>query len=185
LETIIEKFLLQRWKQNLQRSLVAHLNEKFGVGWLDKSPRITDLKIKLDVGTDALSRAMNITWWSWESGSALFFWRWPKDFQLEAQHGTPIRISGALPCNCSPQSVEWDSAMRKKMEAKLETVLSRGYISSGRVASWTSFFAVPKGKSDIRMVYDATKSGLSDSLWAPSFGLPTVDSTLRLIDFDN
>jgi hypothetical protein len=70
------------------------------------------------------------------------------------------------------------------MEAKLETVRCRGYISSGRVASLTSFFAVPKGESDICMVYDATKSGLNDSLWAPSFGLPTVDLTLRLIDFN-
>jgi hypothetical protein len=34
------------------------------------------------------------------------------------------------------------------------------------------------------MVYDATKSGLNGSLWAPSFGLPTVDSTLRSIDFN-
>jgi hypothetical protein len=34
------------------------------------------------------------------------------------------------------------------------------------------------------MVYDATKSGLNDSLWAPSFGLPTMDSTLRSIDFN-
>jgi hypothetical protein len=72
LETIRDKFLLRRWKQNLQRSLVAHLNDKFGVDWLDESPRSTELKIELDAGTDALSRAMDTTWWSWESSSALF-----------------------------------------------------------------------------------------------------------------
>jgi hypothetical protein len=70
------------------------------------------------------------------------------------------------------------------MEAKSETVRSCGYISLGRVASLTGFFAVPKEESDICMVYDATKSGLNDSLWAPLFGLPTVDLTLQLIDFD-
>jgi hypothetical protein len=32
------------------------------------------------------------------------------------------------------------------------------------------------------MVYDASKSGLNDVVWAPSFGLPTVDLTLRGID---
>jgi hypothetical protein len=183
LETIRAKLLLRRWKQNLRRSLVTHLNDKFGVGWSNESPRSTDLVYELEAGADALRRAMNTTWWSWDSGSALFFWRWPKDFQLEARDGTPIRLSGALPCNRTPQRMERDPAMRKKMEAKLETVRSRGYISSGRVASLTGFFAVPKGESDIRMVYDATQSGLNDSVWAPSFGLPTVDSTLRSIDF--
>jgi hypothetical protein len=148
------------------------MNEKFGVGWLNESPRSPELEAELDMGTDALRRAMNTTWWIWDSGSALFFWRWPKDFQLKAQDGTPIRILGALPCNRSPLSVEREAVIRKKMEAKLEKVCLHGYLLAGRVASLTGFFAVPKGESDICMVYDATKSGLNDSLWAPSFGLP-------------
>jgi hypothetical protein len=37
LETIRAKLLLQRWKQNLQRSLVAHLNEKFEVQISEKA----------------------------------------------------------------------------------------------------------------------------------------------------
>jgi hypothetical protein len=43
------------------------------MGWLDKSPRSTELEIKLDAGMDALRRAMDTTWWSWDSGSALFY----------------------------------------------------------------------------------------------------------------
>jgi len=43
----------------------------------------------------------------------------------------------------------------------------------------TSFFAVPKAGTDIRVVYDATQYGLNDALWAPNFFLPTVDSILR------
>lgn len=35
---------------------------------------------------------------------------------------------------------------------------------------------VPKGKSDVCMVYDGSKSGLNEALWAPWFALPTVDS---------
>ena len=53
----------------------------------------------------------------------------------------------------------------------------------GAVVSLTSFFSVPKDVTDIRMVYDATKSGLNDVVWVPSFGLPTVNSTLRGIEF--
>jgi hypothetical protein len=127
---------------------------------------------------------MDTTWWNWDSGSALFFWRWPEEFRLEARDGTPIRISGELPQNRHPQSIERVQFMHDKMMLKIENVRAKGYIAPGRVASLTGFFAVPKGESDIRMVYDATASGLNDSLWAPSFGLPTVDATLRSIDFD-
>ena len=39
-----------------------------------------------------------------------------------------------------------------------------------------------KGEDDIRMVYDGTKSGLNDSIWVPSFPLPTVD--MRAVTYD-
>ena len=34
---------------------------------------------------------------------------------------------------------------------------------------------------DIRMVYDATRSGLSKAVWAPWFPMTTVVSYLRLV----
>ena len=37
-------------------------------------------------------------------------------------------------------------------------------------------FDVPKGDSDVRIVYDGSKSGLNESLFTPWFALPTVDS---------
>ena len=38
-----------------------------------------------------------------------------------------------------------------------------------------------KGLHDIRMVYNATSSGLNDSVWAPWFSLPTVELHLRAV----
>ena len=35
---------------------------------------------------------------------------------------------------------------------------------------------------EIRMVYDATKSGLNNSVWAPWFQMLTVESHLRLVE---
>lgn len=32
------------------------------------------------------------------------------------------------------------------------------------------------------MVYDRTKSGLHDALWAPWFALPTIESHLRFVE---
>ena len=34
------------------------------------------------------------------------------------------------------------------------------------------------------MVYDGMSSGFNDLVWAPSFGLPTIDSMLRSVDND-
>jgi hypothetical protein len=68
------------------------------------------------------------------------------------------------------------------MRTKLEKVRRLRYLIPGTVQSLTSFFAVPKGENDKRMVYDGTKCGLNDSLWAPWFALPTIEAHLRFID---
>ncbi|KAL7561872.1 hypothetical protein ACA910_011071 [Epithemia clementina (nom. ined.)] len=52
------------------------------------------------------------------------------------------------------------------------------------IKSLTSFFSVPKGDSDIQMVYNGTKSGLNTALFAPWFSLASVDTMLRLVDED-
>jgi len=52
---------------------------------------------------------------------------------------------------------------------------------AGHVRALTSFFTVPKGDRDVRVVYNGTKSGLNDCLWAPWFRLPTVEQHLRAV----
>jgi hypothetical protein len=72
--------------------------------------------------------------------------------------------------------------MKKAMVQKLLKVKERRYFEKGLVTGLTSFFAVPKGEEDIRMVYDGTASGLNEALWAPWFTLPTVESHLRVVE---
>ena len=88
----------------------------------------------------------------------------------------------AKPKCTSPQRRESDATLRGQIKKKLEKVRARRYIAGGFVSSLTSFFAVQKGESDIRMVYDGTKSGLNDSMWVPRFALPTIDTHLRSIE---
>jgi hypothetical protein len=71
------------------------------------------------------------------------------------------------------------------MKQKLDKVRRLEYIGPGRVESLTSFFSVPKGEEDIRMVYDGTKSGLNDAMWAPWFALPTIEGHLRFVTKDS
>jgi hypothetical protein len=52
------------------------------------------------------------------------------------------------------------------------------------ILSLTSFFAVAKGATDIRMVYNGTSSGVNAHLWAPWFALPTICALLRALELN-
>lgn len=66
---------------------------------------------------------------------------------------------------------------------KLKKVVDRRYVSlQGGLSLFTSFFSVPKGDNDIRMVYDASKSGLNEVIWVPRFPLPTINTHLRAVE---
>jgi hypothetical protein len=145
----------------------------------------SDLAIHLDAdaGCQVLIRCLGGEWWDWSSGSSLAFWRWNGDEQIaDARDGMRMFVKGKLPTNTKSQRAPKPEDIAK-MVKKLDKVLSRGYISPGLVVSLTSYFAVPKGELDIRLVYDGTSSGLNEALWAPSFWMPTSESAVRVISF--
>ena len=77
-----------------------------------------------------------------------------------------------------------DVNIREKVREKVKKVLDKGYIELvdlGLIEAFMHFFHVPKGEEDIRMVYDASKSGLNSSIWAPWFALPTAESMVRWV----
>jgi hypothetical protein len=81
-----------------------------------------------------------------------------------------------------PQKREKREELRRAVMAKLEKVRCLDYIQPGTVQSLISYFAVPKGESDIQIVHDGTKSGLNDAMWAPWFSLPSIETHLRCVD---
>jgi hypothetical protein len=60
------------------------------------------------------------------------------------------------------------------LDRKIEKFLDRRYIVTGKVTHLTFLFAVPKGDDDIRIVWDSTGNGVNETLWTPSFGIPSV-----------
>ncbi len=74
------------------------------------------------------------------------------------------------------QPKEKDVEIRSKVQQKLQNVRDKRYILPGSVANVTSYFMLPKGDSYIRLVYDATKSGLNKCIWVPSFMLPPTEA---------
>jgi len=61
---------------------------------------------------------------------------------------------------------------------------TKTYIDSGFVLSVLNCFGVPKGESDIRMVFDDTKCELNAALWTPNFFLATIESIMMNADTD-
>ena len=78
------------------------------------------------------------------------------------------------------------------MKGKLVDVRRKGYFGSeAEVKSLTHFFPVPKTwkeeegvnlVDEIRIVYDATQSGLHAAVWAPWFAMPMIDSHLHALE---
>jgi hypothetical protein len=68
------------------------------------------------------------------------------------------------------------------MGTKLMTVFDRRYFEYGLIPIMKSFFSLPKGDTDIRMVYNGTSSGMNYHLWAPWFALPTIYALARALE---
>jgi hypothetical protein len=150
-----------------------------------KSSKYTELCKDIEIGRDAVGRAANSTWWNWDAGSTLFFWRWPKWTKTAVRDGVELFVDWAnLPKYWKKQQWPEDDKSINKLRSKISNVRMKKYIQPGFVKSLTSYFAVPKAETDVRIVYDGTACGLNDCLWAPNFMLPTVDSILRSASSD-
>ncbi|CAB9525841.1 unknown protein [Seminavis robusta] len=81
------------------------------------------------------------------------------------------------------QQPDKDEKTKRLVESKLQKVLRRRYFDKDQdVLSLMSYFHVPKGKDDIRMVYDATKCQLNKAIIIPGFPMPTIDTHLRAVE---
>jgi hypothetical protein len=172
---ILHSFCLRWWKWNLLKEFLSWFRA------IHSCPITPSALVDLSAGCECISRAWNSSWWEWADGSRPFFWRWPLEYRHQIRDGHRLWIRGTLPRWLVPQRPKPDPQVRKQIRTKLCTVRQRGYIVSGPVLSLTSYFAVPKGDDDIRMVYDGTKSGLNSVLWAPWFPLPTIDMHLQSV----
>ena len=152
-----------------------------------------------DPARECMEKAGRTTWWDWSKGSRLFFWMWKrKPYKVEwpdepgwlppwargqdrlwARDGQPHFQVADFPTFKRPQRPPRTAEDRALVQAKVGPVRVREYISPGEVLSLAHYFYVPKGDTDIRMVYNGTSCGLNDCLFAPHFGLPYISHCLR------
>jgi hypothetical protein len=140
----------------------------------------------LAAAADAIRQACEATWWEWTGGSRPFHWRWPEFYQNTIRDGLMVHFVDRAPICMVPQPDTKNPKVKAAMTRKLQTVRDRAYLVAAFVVSLMSFFGVPKGNDDIRMVYGGMKSGLNDAVWVPtsSFWLPTIKTLLRMVTFE-
>jgi hypothetical protein len=141
--------------------------------------------MSLEVGIlcNCLTWSVNLDCWDSSSGSTLYFWRWTDEFLKGAWDGIQVFRADEGPRYQVPQQSESDATKRALIAKKLQKVLDIGYVSLGKVLSLTGYFAVDKAQgTDIRMVHDGTKSGLNNTIRAPNFYVPSIDSLVAIID---
>jgi hypothetical protein len=174
LKVFREKWLFRFWYKKVERDFVD---------WYRNTQHKAGSETAIwNAGMQACVHARRASWWDWEGGSSIFFWRWPKNYQEEARSGVPPCFIGKPPTSMNAQPPYKDESTRQKVRAKLKKILMKGYISMAKsedVESLMYMFDVPKGENDLRMVYDGSKSGLNEALWAPWFLLDTVDAMMR------
>ena len=168
----LRKWMLHIWKEKVVLELDT---------WMKiYGPHLPNLPKAQKVVEQIRNHVKAASWWNWDGGSTLFFWRWPIQYMSEALYGIKPTYIGDKPRYFVRQPPYNDPVNRERVKEKVAKVMERGYLVSAGpddvVESLMYMFDVPKGEEDIRMVYDGSKSGLNDALWAPWFPLPTAQS---------
>ena len=211
---LLTRFAMRRWRRNVIRSFFDYLRCQYG-DWprllSRKRPRLPyrsdvvsngvsesggefqefqclrpELLVDLTKGLAVLGQVIQSTWWEWSSGSSLLFWRWNGAEQIKsARDGMRIYVSGPLPKAKRLKALQLPGDQVALVAAKIYGTIARHYLSAGPIKSCLHFFAVPKGPTDVRIVYDGTSCGLNDALWAPNFYLPSSKAAAILLTFSS
>ena len=168
-----------------KRTRLGEFPETHEEGGSRSSMTLMALSQDVKCGFRILRQVSASSWWEWTGGSSLFFWRWNGRDQIRmARDGIPIYVSAPLPKQRRQKSSRLDPGQKKLVAGKIDAMMKRDYLEPGHVSNTVHFFAVPKGDSDIRVVFDGTSSGLNETLWSPNFFLPSAKSASMCLSFD-
>jgi len=88
-----------KWKLKNDKWYVSFnvLTSTFPESPISKST-LLDIDKDTTAGSQAILQYMSGTWWSWDAGSGLLFWRWPtKQSRAAARDGFEVYVSGRFP----------------------------------------------------------------------------------------
>ena len=115
-----------------------------------------------DPARECVFKANSCDWWDLRQGSRPFFWCWPSVFVAWARDGQSHYQTHEFPRFTKLQQAPKTPADQVMCWQKLYKVRERLYIDVGLVLSLMHMFYVPKGDSDIQMVYNGAASGIGN-----------------------
>lgn len=171
------------WARNVLRRLVAkwwiYHQTKLARRLLEDMDSETEQE-DIDAINDCIRRIKGCTYWSWNRGSRIGFYKFPPEWRNDFRDG--IRFWKLT----NPPKGFMRNMKAPSREAELLTRLKlfklkyQYYIESGKVTLLCPRFTVPKivledgTIADVRCVWDCTINGLNATLYAPGFMLPTA-----------
>ena len=171
---VLRDLLLRRYWRSLRQEVITFLNQ---LGF-----KTSDDRRDVHACREALRRACNASWWEWVDGSSLFYWRWPVEFRKRIRDGTPFcRMSTILPWKGQNYTID-TAEEQAAVEKKEDKFINRRYIELADKPPMIHIprFTVPKD-TDIRVVWDCTRTGVNDKLFCPKFFLPTAQNLFDVI----
>ncbi len=185
----IRGYMLRRYQQRLWLDARKYLQDAYGMDWVEQVKGGNTKALKdAEAIHDVLWRAARNNWFEYPLGSRLIFFRFPMRYRTQAKRGIRVfyTCKGPSSRRCQPPLKPDEKAILKK---KILKFVGKSYLAPlvGWIGSLIKYFAVPKGVidnvvQDWRIVFHARVNKLNDSVWAPLFCLPTVNSLLRITD---
>ena len=87
----------------------------------------------LKVGQDTIRRADMSSWWEWDAGSTLFFWRWPAEHKKDVHDCLKVCVEGQLPEYWARQRWPENPKKKEQLRHKLFKPIAKHYIAHGFV----------------------------------------------------
>eukprot|EP00536_Pseudo-nitzschia_multiseries_P004062 jgi/Psemu1/9155/gm1.9155_g len=123
---IFRSLCLKRWKCNVKRSFLE---------WFHVIPASDLNQAEIwATGVRAYCNAEEASWWNWDSGSAVFFWRWHRYYQLAARKGVQAYVNAPPPENTNAPSPYKEEGVRTIVKQMLNSVLEK--VTSNSMARW-------------------------------------------------
>ena len=185
---LMRRFGHRMFRRALTNDCVAYIKETHGPGWQSQPRKIDNNLTKLGRDLHSINHiiwhATHTNWFEYKAGSRVIHCRFPLRYRKIARDGVPVFFEEEGPTSMEPQPPIYDKEKRRKIREKIDKVLHRRYMlcTGVDIKSLIRYFGVPKGESDIRIVYDGTANHLNSKIWVPSFWLPTVDTLIRALD---
>jgi len=192
--SIIRQAALGWYRRKILRDCATYMRTLHGVEWYThkeaNGKKKADKKWAMNIQAirEIVEQAANNEWFEYPAGSRVHYFRFPRKYRSIARDGVPVFFTKEGPSSIRAQPNMADNA-KAVLKNKIIKMWKKKYLDvpPTKLKSAIKYFAVPKGiidnvVQDWRVVYHAGANGLNDSIWAPNFFLPSVDSLLRIVD---